>query len=435
MAQPSKNYTTRRLLAAGLARGSSLVRNVATSDDAAAMRRALEAFGARIESSSSRPAAGADSGTSLVVHGFGGHPRLAAPGPVDAGNAGAVLRFILGIGALLPEVSFITGFPQSLGKRPNSDLLDALEQMGCRTESRGGCLPITLRGGGLRGGKVSVNGANSSQFVSSLLFLAPLVGEPVDISVTGKLVSKAPVRQTLETLRAAGISINADDDLMRFHIEPGEYRSRDFTVNGDWPGSTALLAAAAAVAGSEIQIGGLYQDAQGERAAADALERMGARVEHIGGAPPAVRLRAGVLRGVEFDGDTATDAVLALAGAACFARGRSRFYNIANLRIKECDRISEPVAEMRKIGVRCWEGRELDDPDPDAMIIEGNPDGYEGGIEADGRGDHRVIMLLTIIGLGCRRGLTVRGAEHISKSYPDFFRHLEILGANLLLRP
>ncbi|MCX7624801.1 MAG: hypothetical protein N2Z21_01090, partial [Candidatus Sumerlaeaceae bacterium] len=206
---------------------------------------------------------------------------------------------------------------------------------------------------------------------------------------------------------------------------------QEYRVNGDWPGSAALLAAAA-VTRSTITICGLRNDNQGEKLALQVLQEMGAKATHEPN--ECVTLTGGDLRAVEFDGDLATDAVLALVGAACFAHGRSRFYNVANLRIKECDRISEPLAELRRIGVRCWEGREIGDPDPDAIIIEGNPAGYEGGIEVDGRGDHRVIMLLTIVGLGCRRGLRIRGAQHVAKSYPLFFEHLRQLNADIFLR-
>src|SRR5690606_8159999 len=92
----------------------------------------------------------------------------------------------------------------------------------------------------------------------------------------------------------------------------------------------------------------------------------------------------GDLTAIEFDGDLATDAVLALMGPACFARGRTRFYNVSNLRIKECDRISDPLTELRKIGVKCWEGKQVGDHDPDAIIIDGCPEGYEGGVTVDG---------------------------------------------------
>lgn len=437
-AQPSKNYTARRLLAAALADGESMVRNVATSDDAHAMMRGLRAMGAEIRF---EPAAAPGAGGVACIRGFGGRPALVHPDePINVGNAGAVLRLLLGIGALLPSVTFVTDHPESLGKRPNADLLQALHQLGCMTESTGldGRLPITLRGGNLHGGHVRVSGARSSQFLSGLLFLSPLVGECVNIEVVNDLVSKPAVRQTLEILADSGIAVDASPDLMRFTVAPQPYLPGQTSINGDWPGSAALLAAAA-VTGSEITLTGLRDDNQGERLSADILRRMGARVEFGTGADgtPEVRVAGPAdgnpLRGVEFDGDPMTDAVLATIGAACLAEGRTRIHNVCNLRIKECDRISEPLAELRKLGVRCWEGKEVGDPDPDAILIEGNPDGYEGGIEVDGRGDHRVIMLLTVVGLRCRRGLTITGAHHVAKSYPAFFEHLASLGARVSL--
>jgi 3-phosphoshikimate 1-carboxyvinyltransferase len=428
-AQPSKNYTTRWLLAAALAGGRSLVRNAATSDDARALLGALERIGAGIRILN--PGAEA---WDIEVEGVGGRPRLTGDGPVDVGNAGAVLRLLLGIGALTEQITFSTQFHESLGRRPNDELLGALAALGCTVESRDGCLPITVRGAALHGGRVEISGARSSQFISSLLFLAPLIGEPVEIIVVDRLVSRAPVQQTLEVLSRTGIVIRASADLMRFAVEPGRYAPGEYHVNGDWPGSAAILAAAA-VTGSTISMTGLTEDNQGERAAACVLRDMGA---HIEVAPPSPDCPAGrvtiegrPLRAVDFDGDTATDAVLALEGAACFASGRSRFHNVANLRIKECDRISEPLTELRKIGVVCGEGRDTGDPDPDAIWIEGRPGGYDGGVEVDGRGDHRVIMLLTIVGLGSRRGLTITGAHAVAKSYPAFFRHLAALGARI----
>lgn len=433
-AQPSKNYTTRFLLAAALAEGHSVVHNVAMSEDATALQRCLRDLGARIELTGQlSPGLGENTSPEIdaLIEGTGGKFQLRGDSPLNVGNAGAVLRFLLAVCATLPRVSFVTDHPDSLGKRPNGDLLEALEQLGCRVESNNGCLPITVYGGNLRGGQVTVSGSRSSQFVSGLLFLAPLIGEPVEVIVKDRLVSKAPVKQTLEVLECCGVSVTASDNLMAFRVAPQQYRAGEYRVNGDWPGSAAILAAAA-VTRSTITICGLRDDNQGEKFALQVLQQMGAKAVHH--PDESVTLAGDMLSGVEFDGDLATDAVLALVGAACFARGRSRFYNVANLRIKECDRISEPLAELRRIGVRCWEGKEVGDSDPDAIIIEGNPQGYEGGIEVDGRGDHRVIMLLTIVGLGCRRGLRIRGAQHVAKSYPLFFEHLRQLNADIFLR-
>jgi len=425
-AQPSKNYTTRYLLAAALGDGNSTVRNCATSADSLALQRCVQQMGASVSVKEN------ESFLDIEVSGFSGRPKLLSNDPINPGNAGAVLRFLLAIGALLPEVTFVTDHPESLGKRPNLDLLVALKDMGCQFEPESGLLPITLRGGNLHGGRVTIDGSRSSQFLSGLLFLAPLIGEEVCISVTGNLVSKAPIRQTVEVLRRASIAVDHTADLASFTVKPGIYRAGEYKVNGDWPGSAAILAAVAVTGGSATLLD-LLNDEQGEKASAQVLTDMGAEtiIKQWGGG---VTIRGGnSLQGVNFDGDLATDAVLALMGAACFADGKTRFYNVSNLRIKECDRISEPIAELRKLGVKCWEGNEIGDPDPDAIIIEGNPEGYEGGVTVDGRDDHRVIMLLSIVALRCRKPVTILRAHQVAKSYPDYFGHLATLGAKMEL--
>ena len=146
-------------------------------------------------------------GRHLKVRGFGRTPKN--PRVVDAGNAGAVLRFLMGVGALLDEVKFTTKFEHSLGQRPHGDLLAALQQLGARSESRDGRLPIVIRGGDLRGGRVQVSGATSSQYLSSLLLLAPLIGEDVEIEVIDDLVSRPLVRTTLEVMETSGIQVDA----------------------------------------------------------------------------------------------------------------------------------------------------------------------------------------------------------------------------------
>ncbi len=413
-AQPSKNYTTRCLLAAALANGESLVRRPASSADAAALISCLKDLGAIIT----------PDGDDLLIRGFGRSPRH--PGALNPGNAGAVLRFLMAVCAILPEIRFVTDYHESLGVRPNQDLLDALACLGVESESRGGCLPVTLRGGGLHGGDVVVRGDKSSQYLSGLLFLAPLVGDEVRIQVTGDLKSRPAVRTTLSVLDKAGIHVDAASDLSRFVIPGGqEYRAGEYVVNGDWPGSASILAAGAVVPGSRVAVNGLFNDEQGERAIVDVLRAMGVEVV-FDGACVTVHGPARLLP-VDFDGDLATDAVLAMVSAACFADGVSRFFNVANLRLKECDRITEPLEELRRLGVRNGEK-------PDEIIIHGSPEGYEGGLSLSGRGDHRVIMMLAVCALRTRRGIMITGAEHISKSYPDFFKHICALGAKVELR-
>ena len=149
---------------------------------------------------------------------------------------------------------------------------------------------------------------------------------------------------------------------------------------------------------------------------------MGAGISHDG---ERVCLKGGdVLRGADFDGDRATDAVLAMLPVAAHARGTSRFHGIGNLRLKECDRIAVPVRELRRFGVDC-------DEEPAAIVVRGRPEGYDGGHEAGTHQDHRVAQMLALMGLRSRDGVVVRDAQTVGKSYPDFFRDLIQLGARI----
>ncbi|OUM98591.1 MAG: 3-phosphoshikimate 1-carboxyvinyltransferase [Paenibacillaceae bacterium ZCTH02-B3] len=405
----SKNYTTRYLLAAALAEGTSVVLYPARSEDGEAMRRCLRDLGAAIEETEDR----------VVITGFGKNPRPVRE--LDTGNAGAVLRFLMSVATLLPEVTFVNSYPESLGKRPHSDLIDALEQMGVRVEHRDGKLPVTIRGGRPRGGRIKVSGRVSSQYLSSLLFLTPLLDEDSEIEVLHELKSKVAVSQTLEVLEEAGIRVEASEDMMFYRV-PGrqKYQPRTYTVQGDYPGSAAILAAAA-VTDSDVTVHRLKADSrQGERAVIDVLKAMGVPLVHEG---DAVRVRGGgPLKAVEFDGDAFTDAVLAMVAAAVFAEGTSRFYNVENLRYKECDRITDFLTELRKAGANVEERR-------DEIIVHGRPEGVEGGVEIDAHFDHRVIMALTVVGLRAKSPIRIRDAHHVAKSYPQYFDHLRELGA------
>lgn len=422
---PSKNYSTRLILAAAMAEGASVVRGVSRNDDARALVACCRALGAAIE----------EAGDVLTIRGVGGRPKN--PGRLNPGNAGAVLRLLLGVGALVDgELEFVTDFADSLGKRPNEDLLAALRQLGAEVEGQGtdGRLPIRLCGGRerLTGTTVRVSGARSSQYLSALLYLMPHLNHPTILQVgeagsdvPGPLVSRPLIPQTLDALARFGQTIEVDWDALQFTCvgsQPG--RGGEVAVPGDWPSAAALMAAVA-VGGGMATLYGLEDDAQGERRAQEALVEMGCRVD---ASQPGHRVVhcPGPLKAITFNGDLATDAVLALVGAACLAEGTSRFENIGNLRLKECDRIREPLEELAKLGVVARHG-------DDWIEIDGQPEGYTGGVCVDSRGDHRVAQLLALVGMRCAEGITIERAEHISKSYPDFFEDLMRLGVKLEL--
>jgi 3-phosphoshikimate 1-carboxyvinyltransferase len=409
----SKNYTTRYMLVGALADGTSTIRFPAHSEDSDAMRRCIRDLGAELH----------ESGDTMTIKGFGRNPKHVKE--LDVGNAGAVLRFLMSIAAFCPEVTFVNRYPDSLGKRPHDDLIDALQQMNVQVDHQNGRLPITIRGGNPKGGKIRVSGSVSSQYLSSLLFMTPLLDEDSEIEVLNDLKSKVVVGQTLEVIRQAGIQIEAREDLMYYRV-PGRqrYEAKQYTVQGDYPGSAAVLAAAA-VTQSDVKILRLEENSkQGERAVVDVLRAMNVPLTHENGV---VHVKGnGKLKAVEFDGDHFTDAVLAMVAAAVFAEGTSRFYNVENLRYKECDRITDFLNELRKAGADVEERQS-------EIIVHGRPQGVEGGVEIDAHFDHRVIMALTVVGLRSDKGLTIRDAQHVAKSYPQYFEHLKSLGAQIEL--
>jgi 3-phosphoshikimate 1-carboxyvinyltransferase len=193
-------------------------------------------------------------------------------------------------------------------------------------------------------------------------------------------------------------------------------------VQGDYPGSAAILAAAA-VTKSDVKVHRLAeQSKQGERAVVDVLQMMDVPLTHQNGT---VHVQGnGRLRPVEFDGDAATDAVLAMVAAAVYADGTSRFYNVENLRYKECDRITDFLTELKKAGANVEERQS-------EIIVHGRPTGLEGGVTINAHYDHRVIMALTVVGLRCRKPLVIKDAHHVAKSYPQFFDHITSLGASI----
>lgn len=411
-APPSKNYTTRYLLAAALAQGESAIERPADSEDAGALKRCLTAWGTHLR----------EDGDTLHVRGFGNSPR---PGQrLDVGNAGAVARFLLAAGLLAGETEFVTPHPESLGVRPQGELLAALRELGADVQAgKHGdeeTLPVRLRAGAVQGGEVGVGAGRSSQFASALLFVAPLLPRGLTLTLGGDIKSAGPLRQTLHTLAVFGVEAEATPDLRRIAVPGGQrYQARALRVPGDYPGGAALLVAGA-VAGGEVRVEGLLaDDLQGEREAVNVLREMGADIARSG---DTLTVRGGQeLRGVSRDGDPFTDAVQALCAAAARARGQTEWRNIATLRLKECDRIAAVRGELSKLGVRVEEGSDW------LRIVGGSITG--GTVHS--HGDHRMVMLLAACGLVARGPVRILEAQHVAKSYPGFVDDLRALGARL----
>ncbi|MBA3825405.1 MAG: 3-phosphoshikimate 1-carboxyvinyltransferase [Ktedonobacterales bacterium] len=422
---PGAKYpAVRALLLAALGDGPSRVAGLPPSDDTRVALEALARLGV--------PLRWLDAETLLVTGGAGHWPAATIGHPVtlDVGNAGAVMRLLLGVCAMVPTIHFTTSHMASLGQRPNADLLQALSQLGVAVEARqpGGLLPITLHGGGIHGGLVRISGARSSQYLSALLLLGPLLGEACEIAVTDEVRSAGFVRLTLAMLSSVGITVAHGPDLRHFRIaSPQAYQAHDWQLPRDFPTAATWLAAGA-VAGGTLHLAGLPAETEDGGAILAALHAFGADVSVTPGAETgqiAVEIRGGTtLRGAEIDGEPCIDSVPVLAALACSAVGTTTFRNVGNLRLKESNRIDDLCAELCRAGADAR-------PGPESITIQGRPNGIAGGVTTDAHHDHRLAMALAIVALRAKAPISITGATHVAKSYPAFWSELARLGATV----
>jgi 3-phosphoshikimate 1-carboxyvinyltransferase len=332
------------------------------------------------------------------------------------GGAGTPARFLLSFAAMAEGESVVTGNAR-LSERPMADLLRAFERMGVRYEClRGpGHLPVKVHGGSpIAARHWTINGTTSSQFTSSLLLLAAQQesGSPVTVTVEGKLVSRPYVEMTVSMLEACGIRVRADGP-QTFVVEPSRPQPAVIDIEADASGMSYFLAAAA-LTGSRVVIPHIGSgSAQGDVGFARILRDMGCRVSFNA---DSIELEGtAALHGVEVDMDSMPDTVLTLAAVAAAAQGPTHVSNIANLRVKECDRIHAAAAELQRMGVPAQEG-------PDFITVQ--PNGTVAPARIETYDDHRVAMSFALLGL-LHPGIEIENPKCVAKSFPTFWDEFE----------
>jgi 3-phosphoshikimate 1-carboxyvinyltransferase len=272
----------------------------------------------------------------------------------------------------------------------------------------------------MRGGKVQVSGSASSQYSSALLFLGPLLEEGLEIEITGGLTSASFIDLTIGVLEEAGITVITRQRYQQYVVPGGQqYQPREYVIPGDYPSAAALMAATA-VAGGEITLHNLLPGDAGGEAILEVFSKMGMQIARTGNSVTVQAQEAP--HGISFDGNKAIDSVPVIVAAACFANSPSRIYNVANLRLKESNRIDDLAAELNKAGCSVV---------PSAGAIEVQPATITGGADLDAHADHRLVEAFAAIGLRSKHPITISGAQHIAKSYPHFFDDLAELGAKI----
>jgi len=402
----SKSITNRALVVAALASGESVLRGGLASDDTHAMLGALRALGCPVE----------PDGEVWRVPGTGG--VLHAPADaLDTGNSGTTARFLTAAAALADGPVVIDGNAR-MRERPIEDLVGALVGLGVRCEilGRNGCPPVRVAGGGLPGGIAEIDASRSSQYVSAVLLAAPCAVSDVALELAGGvLVSRPYVELTLQMMGAFGAQADWDDPA-RLCVTAGHpYRARDYAIEPD-ASSAAYPFCAAAIAGGRVRVEGISnQSLQADFRLLGLLEQMGCTVRREA---DAVELTGpdGPLRSLDVDMNDLPDAVLALAVVALFAEGTTRIRNVANLRIKETDRLAALEAELRKLGANAR-------ADADALTVEPGP---LHGAEIATYDDHRMAMAFALAGLRVP-GVTILDPGCVSKTWPEYFSMLERL--------
>ena len=397
----SKSYAQRALAVALLATGRTTLRGIELCRDTCSAIAAIQALGANVEV--------VDNHTLIIDGGFA--PKVDR---LNVGESGLAARLFTPIASLASSAITIEG-EGTLRHRPMAMMVEPLKELGVEVRDGGGRLPIEVRGP-IRGGRVSVDGSISSQFITGLLLALPLAERDTTIEVSDA-VSTPYLDMTLETIERFGVEIMYHEgDYSEFYVEGGQqYRPVDYTIESDWS-AAAIIMVAAAIAG-EVTIRNISTlSRQADTAICRALERAGASIVIE---ESAITVAHRELEAFTFDATQCPDLVPALVALAAAAKGVSTIYGIERLRGKESDRGEVLREEYEKLGIDI----ELDYDENVMRVVGGMPH----LAEVDSHDDHRIAMSLAVTGLRIEGELEIKNRECVAKSYPSFFEDIESL--------
>ncbi|WP_194755579.1 3-phosphoshikimate 1-carboxyvinyltransferase [Aliidiomarina indica] len=405
----SKSIANRALLLAALAEGETRLDNMLLSDDTQRMREALTALGIGV--------ADGDSDTQFVVQGNGGLFKSRQPLELFLGNAGTAMRPLAAMLAAAEGEFMLTGEPR-MYERPIGPQIDALKAMGAQIDYLGepGFPPLRIQGKPLRGGVIHLDGSLSSQYVSAILMLLPLLGQDSELVLSGEIVSAPYIQLTLAMMQSFGVDVQSSR-LGHYQVQGGQrYRSPGvYWIEGD-ASSASYFLAAAAIAGGPVTVEGVGSASlQGDKRFAEVLASMGAQVEY---SEREITVRRGSdLRGGDFDLNDIPDAAMTIATTALFAKGTTRIGNIYNWRLKETDRLHAMATELRKTGARVEEGDDFIVITPPQVIRHARIATYD---------DHRMAMCFSLLAFASN-SVTIEDPDCCRKTFPSYFSEFSSL--------
>ena len=394
-APPSKSYTHRAFIMAFLADGVSTIKDPLYSEDTLASLNSCREFGSQINQQPNYS----------EITGVNGKP-ITPTNVLDLKNSGTTLRILTSVASLAEGYTVLTG-DRSLRTRPMQDLIDALLPLGVSVfSSRNNGKPPIIIKSGFKGGETYINGNVSSQYISSILMAAPYAENCVDLNVKGDFISKPYVDMTIDLMEKFKVYVDYDRTENSFHIEPQIYRSKDYTVEGDYSSASYLIAAAASM-NSNLTIKNLTNDSkQGDKLVLEIVKDMGCDVKVKNNE---VKIEGqGSLNGIEVNLKNAPDLLPTVAALGAMADGTTKITGVEHARFKETDRIHTCAIELSKLGVSLYEKK-------DGLTITG---GVHGGV-VKSHMDHRLAMAFYIIGLKVGN-IEIEDASVYNVSFPDF---------------
>ncbi len=415
-----KSISHRIAMLAGIASGESTVHNFLKSEDCINTLRAMEALGARSYVSEDGE---------LTIHGTGGK-ILEPAGSLNCGNSGTTIRLLAGIIAG-QSISVEMSGDESLQSRPMGRIRDPLEKMGAKLELTGekGTAPIKIHGGSLKAIDYILPVASAQ--VKSCILLATLFAEG-----TTTITEPLPTRDHTERLmRELGINVITDGlqiKLTGFGQKGPKINGREFEVPGDFSSAAFLMMAVAARKKSKVTIKKVGLNPR-RTAFLEVLKRAGAdvtikpRKTTEGGEPIGdITIVGGTLKAVEVGGaeiPNLIDELPLVAVLGALAEGTTVIRNAAELRVKEIDRITGMVNNLKSLGVDAEEQE-------DGMIIRG-PAKIVPTTAVKSLGDHRTAMALAVLAMYGTAPVVVNNIACVETSYPGFWQHLRDLGGHV----
>ena len=420
VAPASKSSMQRACAAALLHRGTTRILNPGHSNDDLAAIDVIQKLGAIVKTEDASKEK--INSTSIIVHSNGVQP---IGGTMNCGESGLGIRMFTPIAALSDQSITVEGIG-SLLKRPMHFFDTIFPKLGIEIQSQAGYLPIQIKGP-LKPANIEVDGSLSSQFLTGLLMaFAATENTNAVIEVQG-LKSKPYIDLTLSVLNTFGWKVQHQDyKRFEFLAHPPLADHIDYTVEGDWSGAAFLLVAGA-IAGPIVVKGVQLNSTQADKAVIQALKDAGASIDinenaiQIGPAKDKAGV-VGSLKAFEFDATHCPDLFPPLVALAAVCNGVTILHGVSRLAHKESDRGLTLQKEFAKLGIRI----ELNQ---DRMMVYGGT-GIKGA-EVFSQHDHRIAMACGVAALCADGPITITDAEAVNKSYTDFFKHLQHLGAKV----